>query len=301
MIYFMRNENKNKGNVLLIIIIVLLVVLISIGGVLVYRSYSNNNGANSNNINNDVNDKEENPNIDENNNSENSNNKDENVIKNLNMDSDLVDIIVNKLNYFSRIEFNHSEMGSSGGRFGLLYKKDKLLIKDLPAEIRMDYVVESFDLENDAKFDGINKYTIDKDKFKNKYIELMGRNVNIELVNYDWKCPGATIDDNNIIILMACGETWGPAYQIYKKYTKAEKNTDEIYLYEKISIVDQNSFDESNKVDVYSDLEHNKLVANNVEETEIFSSKYIDKFSEYKYTFKLEDGNYIFYSVEKVK
>lgn len=49
----MNDGSKNKGNLFLIIIIVLLVTLIEIGGVLVYRSYSdkdvNNNNVNENN------------------------------------------------------------------------------------------------------------------------------------------------------------------------------------------------------------------------------------------------------------
>lgn len=311
MIYFMMNENKNKGNVLLIIIIVLLVVLISIGGVLIYKSYSDIE-QNNNNINNDVNDKEENPNIDENNNSENSNNKDENVIKNLNMDSDLVDMINKKIEFFNRTEFDYTLFDNIDDKFGILYKKDKLLIKDLPAEIRMSYVVESFDLKTEAEFEGINdygvsKYIINEDKFKQRYFKLLGNDVNYEPVEYSYMCPGVSIENGNIITSVdGCGGTWGPHYEIYKKYTKAEKNNNEIYLYEKIAFVNIKFVDYSNDYDVsfdiYSDIKHSKPIANNViNEKEIFSSKYIDKFSEYKYTFKLEDGNYIFYSVEKVK
>lgn len=286
-------DKSNNGKIILGFVIGLLVMaVIGMAGYIIYDK--NNNKVNDNNQlenNNNINDEN------------NSSIKEEIKVEDLNINSDLINMIIKKISYFNTIEFTHSEMGKSGNLFGILYKKDKLLIKDLPADIRMDYVISSFDLENEAEFDGVNKYTIYNDKFKEKYIELMGKNVNLELVSYDWKCPNPTFEDDNIIIMMGCGGTWGPAYQIYKKYIRAEKVNNEIYLYEKIAVVDQNSLDEFNKLDVYSDLEHNNLVANNVEETEkeIFSSKYIDKYLEYKYTFKLEDGNYIFYSIEKIK
>ena len=303
----MNNENKKSNNLLLWIIIILLIILIGIGGVLVYTSYSDDVNTNINNYVNENNKVEEDNNKNED--LENDTDKDEVIVENLNLNSDLINIIVKKIDFFNRGEFNYTQIDDNDEKFGILYKNDKLLIKDLPAEIRMGYVVDNFDLETEAEYGGVNdygvvKYIINNDKFKQKYFQLMGKDVNYEPVVYDYICPSPTIENGNIIFYHGgCGGTWEPPlYKIFKKYTRAEKNNNEVYLYEKIAFVNINLVDDSSEFDIYSDIEHTNLIANSVKnENEIFSSKYINKFSEYKYTFKLEDGNYIFHSVEKVK
>ena len=50
----------------------------------------------------------------------------------------------------------------------------------------------------------------------------------------------------------------------------------------------------------YTDINQTTKIATNLTVDEVLE-KYEDKLSQYKYTFKLDDGNYYFYSVERVK
>ena len=139
----MNNENKNNRNVLLYIIIILLIILIGIGGVLVYRSYSDKDIDNSNNI-------------QDNDNQVNANNKDnsdddneDEVIK-----KDLYDKLIRYLNFKDNAyDFWYSETKNFSDSFGVLYKKDKVLIKDLSDEFKMFYVINNVECDNCEELD----------------------------------------------------------------------------------------------------------------------------------------------------
>lgn len=320
----MNNENDN--NLLLYIIIILLIILVGIGGVLIYKSCSDkdiNNNYNDNVNENDKveeNDDKNNNLIEDNDNFEKDNNgnsagKDvenkNNVLEQISLDDNLIKKIIEDLNPFNALTFIHSTDSYVGERFGILYKKDKLLIKDLPANVRMHYVIGNMNLERDAQFDGINKYYVSKDKFKMLYHQLLGKDVIYEPVGYDYNCPPVFVEGDNIIIGYGCGDTSGPGYYIKHKYISAEKYDEKLNLYVRVALIEEIDSDVlMDKINIYSDLTHNNLVAGNVDRNDdIFSINYLDNYPLYKYTFKYNDNgdgvkdykDYYFYSVEKVK
>ena len=81
---------------------------------------------------------------------------------------------------------------------------------------------------------------------------------------------------------------------------KAEKTNNEIYLYEIVTSENEVEEQSTGVKHFYTDINQTTKIASNLTVDEVLK-KYEDKLSQYKYTFKLEDGNYYFYSVERVK
>lgn len=285
-------EEKKKSNGLLVIVIVLLVILIGVGDVIIYQNYQNNNTKDNND-----------ELVDKNDDTNNDNDAFKgNETESIGIDSELVKILVDKLSAFDDFAFTYLYPGSSSNKkFGILYKQDKLLAENLPIDVKTYLVSANLYSEKRDTIGGYEcEYRISNEEFKDQYYKLFGKGTTYEIVEFNFSLPILWFQDGEIIIGACGGDTRGPGYFIYRKFVKAEKTDGELYLYEKVAFADETDevFDENV---FYSDVEYTNKIIEGVSEEEIFSSKYIDKLPEYKYTFKLEDGNYYFESVERVK
>lgn len=289
---------KKNINVLLIVFLLIIVI---VEGFIIYEGYNNKeinvDCINNSNINNNSN------NIDSN---DENNTNNQIILKDsiiyLKEISDLIVMLKPFDNPWYTIDGYYDDL------YGILYKKDKTLIKDLPADVKTHFVLENMNI-HDVQFDkDSDYYYIDNFDFKEKYHELMGENIKYDISGYD-RCSPVSIKNNQIRFrhaIAGCGDSYGGT-PIYKKIVNVEKNGNDIYLYEKVAITSDLKTNEKDEwvVNVYSDVNHNNIIQSEMKEddieNEIFSSNYINKLPMYKYTFKLENDSYIFYSVEKVK
>ena len=321
----MSNENKNNKNSLLYIIITLLIILIGIGGILIYRSYGDNNVIQDNgngDNNNDENNKVEN----------NGSSKDEN----LENKSDLVELSSEAIEFYG---------------YDNLYKNIYPFNYELGGFEELGYYYHNFDYRNVesmddyfkiyltaslfTKYDNRDLYSIyendnydhvvPKKVFEAEYKKLFGNDkVNFDVLknNSYQTCPGIFSDEfyglklnDEIYIAEQCGGTGFP--EILTDVVKYEKTNDDndLYIYEIVGYIKYSGEigDENygELFDVYSDENKNNIIDS---EIEIDPFKYNlltvkDKLSMYKYTFKYNSNgddienyeDYYFYSVEKVK
>lgn len=112
-------------------------------------------------------------------------------------------------------------------------------------------------------------------------------------------CPGATYDNasQTYTVVSGCGGTLIPYYE--KEVVKAVQYSDRIEIEEKALYAVPEMSDETSEVQLklYTADQETLLDTLSSEEKDILT-KYQDKLSTYKYTFKEEDGKYYFDSVE---
>ena len=169
-------------------------------------------------------------------------------------------------------------------------------VKDIPNYTKMQLMIEYICGVWSGK-----EYQIEEEKFKEVYHQLFGKNTEYNYEDYNNGCDYMSKKGN--IIELGSGECGDNSMiQIFRHLYKAEKNNNELYMYEKTAF----NFNRG----LYKDYEHNELISkdfdydellNNIWENNTFG-EYEDKASTYKYTFKPnDDGTYYFYSVELVK
>ncbi len=169
-------------------------------------------------------------------------------------------------------------------------------------EFVKDKKVESSDISNkrafniaEWKFVEEKTETITLDEFTNKVKIFLGKDYNFDpsAINYQGSsCPNYNYDSNTKVFTKqetACGGTCGPmtVYNVVKAV-----DTDGILKLD-VKIV----FASSETALYYSDYARTNKIGEFGEDVKQLYSKG----SDYKFTFKLEDGNYVFVSSEPVK
>ena len=91
---------------------------------------------------------------------------------------------------------------------------------------------------------------------------------------------------------------------MYDMAYKASIKDNELYIYELVAYINYGN-STSDIAELYKDKEKTELICNtdcNLYANAIgdLSLDHADEFAQYKYTFKLKDNNYYFYSVERV-
>ena len=281
---------KKNEKIILYLITILLIILVFMGGYIIYNMTSNNN-TNQNNDMNQVENNQNNNSTDKNetNNDLNSNEKEE--ISNVSHED--IEKLKNRwLFYFST--YNYTGSTNYDSSFGFLYRKNKTLISELSKELRMLYVIHNIDLSKYDKYSDY-EYRFSIGEFKKLYYELLDEKAKFEQVNTGL-VYGISFDDNYAYLNTVGGDTVGPGYHIKNKFIKSEQKNDEIYLYEKVLI--QYSPEEGD-IKYYSNFDLQNSFAINEKLEDVFE-KYSIRIPTYKHTFKIKNGNYIYYSVEKV-
>ena len=275
-------EKKNKNMVVIIIILCLL--LVGAVGFIVYDKSFRTSGNNNNINNNNDSDKE----ID-------------NKVESLNISSDFVKGLYNKTKYYEHI--------SSRNEY---FSKDKLLVSsmsnDLKARIAIANMSESSILYGEDKFIEevpVGEYFSEKDLIEG-FNKAFGKNAvynRIDKIAYSENELGYDYyDEEGIYYAIPGGSGYAVEFSYDEDIISAYKYSDKIEITTALAYC--GTVEGTNKKGCYADSKGKELIDSTVSETEKFSGvKYKDKLGQYKYTFTLDnsDGNYYFYSVEKIK
>jgi len=300
----MEEKKVNSTNKLLIVLVVLLSLLVGgFGGYIVFSHISKNDSKNFNKIEGEAIDKDKHE-------SGNKDNIDEEIVKDLSLDSTIVQTLSDKVigvytnNLLSKYE-------------DYFYKNDKVILVDeditfklsLAAETISDYFKrDNFGYNCDSGVCGVSY--IDEDSLKQAYYSLFGNNTTYtresfnlsgctSSSNYTWSSVNNRYETK---IPDGCGGTvcGGTISKLAyaKQITSSTVDKIEIYeyFYKEVCGDNINYY--------YSDYNKNNLIGSttNLSNPEDVFTKYTDKLGQYKYTFvKDSDGIYVFTSVEKVK
>lgn len=146
-----------------------------------------------------------------------------------------------------------------------------------------------------------NKNTISAEKLEQAIKNTFGKNYKFEHKTYN-SCPSYTYDSVNKIYQLAqegCGGTCGP--NNIKEITKVIKTKKTIEVYEKVIFTNAQTI-EGNQVPYYKENNLKELLGylttDDIGYNEENEKKLLAQGSLYKFTFKLEDGNYVFLSSE---
>lgn len=218
---------------------------------------------------------------------------------------------------YERVQPNYYNLTNGYADLGHYYHdNDKILTSNMDNKLKMSLSVKL--LLSDDYYD-VNKYKnmngdfqIPKNLLEEAYHLLFGNNSKFKFTEVDTECPGILkesldnelypLKDGEIYIATQCSNT--EVDRLSQKIVKLEKTKDqkELYIYEEVAYLvymhDENN--EKDYYDYYKDKDRKILIGSAKTETYKEISKK-NQMNIHKYTFKLEDGNYYFYSVEKVK
>lgn len=150
----------------------------------------------------------------------------------------------------------------------------------------------------------LDKYILDK-KITVDTIKSLEKTSSYPLAQYEVNSYGIILTDNKVQLVGPCGAE-GPYDFTDKKLEKAEKNSKNLYLYEKQAFAKWEIDEKTDDLvlDYYKDYARKELVEKNIEDkrTDTIKNNDIkwDLYNTYKYTFKIENGNYYFQSFELV-
>lgn len=231
----------------------------------------------------------------------------------LSIDDSLVTELYNKINYFSIT-------GPAGYNFsGYFYQKDSITVDDMDNKAKIFLALNNAETTSDELEQTL---FVSDSSMKQAIEDLFG---NVDYKNESLSTPigcgfsRAYYDESKkqYSIGVACGGTGFPYYKT--KLIQARKYENKIEIYEKHLAIKIEQLVKENGYDVpkysiykkfvrngkdcteYECLVGNDTIAENVDLTEEQLENYMGKADTYKYTFKLENGKYHFYSAEKVK
>lgn len=284
----MNNENNNilktkKNNRKYLIILSVIIILLFITGFTILKLMNNNSNENiDNNLNNNKQDS-----IDGNQNTD-SNNSDNEFVE-----LSTTDEIVNKLMENVKTPTMLSHNIKDGYYYVYFYLKDKITIETMDNQMKL--------LLGFQKLNFPNKVT--SETLKNALTEIFGKNISYfdEEMNI-YVCPKYEYNNNIYTAYSGCGGAFFPKYD--KKIVKSLKYNNKIEIYEQVIYIKYkfiNNEREPSMIELYNADTETKLGETSIDSNQDNFEIYKDKLSTYKYTFNLEDGNYYFYSVEKVK
>lgn len=274
---------RKKRNIILPFLIIIIILLLGTTGYLVYDKYNTKDDT-----------KEENSN--------------EQSIS-LEITEDLMNTTMNLFNSpYTSVQLH-----------GYFYKINKQLVKKMDEDALLNmaiYKAKIAKFKNESiKYDGETKYYFDQDEIDAIAIELFGENVklNHKTITVDAETYIFNNSDKRYEIVYLGGKG-GPTSSIYTKLYKVEKTDDTVsiiirFAYLKMEEIENitASDDELYEYKVYNSM--NAIKENYIDSIELHSCTNCsigigyaneNKLPQYKFTYKLNNGNTIFYSVEKI-
>lgn len=271
------SENNSKNS--LIIIIILCLTVIGLTGYIVYDKIIRQDTSAT---------------------SETNNNS--NKIESLDINSNFVMDLYNKTNYYehisSRIEY---------------FLKDKLLVSDMSDDLRMRIARANMP-ENSVQFGQDKKFINDipvgeyfsEQNLIDGFNKAFGKNAVYTRLDSigksEYEIGYEYYEKEQIYYMIPAGSGYAVQFSYDEDIISATRVSDKIEITTALAYC--GIPDDSTKSGCYTDSKGKTLVDSTVSDGDKFSGlKYKDKLSQYKYTFTLDnsDGNYYFYSVEKVK
>lgn len=185
-------------------------------------------------------------------------------------------------------------------QFGTYYREDKTLMSKISNEFRIRLVLNNLSYQSYPTTDGVScSYMIPESDLQVAYRKFFDSTVSYEYIESKGACPTfVRNDEKNIEISECCKDIESLGVHIYSVLEKADKTEEELYLYERMGVYD----DTTNTY--YKDLNLKHKVRENFELPSFdirvdYLKKNLEKFTQYKYTFKIKNDQYYLYSVER--
>lgn len=188
-----------------------------------------------------------------------------------------------------------------GYDFMNLYSNDNVNIDSLKTQafyMAFDILLEEKGTNSSDGYKKLNSFTYDE--VNNKAKLLFGKEFNVEEKKYNM-CPGYTYDSTAKIYTateLGCGCTGSPEGPITTLY-KATQTENQIDIYESVIY---SKYIEINDgyLEYYKDAAHRQKIEIGICDDNFSSKKCIDNSTKYKFTYTLEDENYILKDITKV-
>lgn len=273
------SENKSSSSKSLIIIIVMLcLTLIGLTGYIVYDKVLGSNANEDNNVSN------------------------QNVkIENLDIDSEFVKSLFSKTEYYEHI--------SSRNEYFL---KDKLLVSEMSDDLKARIAIANMPENSIQNGEGkkfveeipVGEYFSEKNLIDG-FSRAFGKNSTYtrldKIGNSNYEIGYNFYENEEIYYAIPGGSGYVVPFSYDEDIISASKFSNKIEITTTLAYCGIS--DDLNHSGCYADSEGKILIDSTINQGYDFSGlKYKDKLSQYKYTFTLDnsDGNYYFYSVEKV-
>lgn len=182
-------------------------------------------------------------------------------------------------------------------------------ISDMNIEYLVNNVIYNM---QDTLIDMEDKKSFLETNFKVKYNEIYGSSTYQSIIDILKNtgiigCPSVNYNEENNVFDVVYKCNYNTDEYITRNIVRAQQNDENLYIYEKALIIKIDN--DNKKIILYNNknIKIGELELNNIDadiETIIKSqnlSSYINKFDQYKYTFKKHNDNYYFYSIELFK
>lgn len=272
-------EKKGKTNKVLIGIIIFLVLIIGLGAGY-FICYMSDNNSNNNQSNTEINN-----NVEE---------DKQNNFKLEKVDVETVRYLYDKIQP-DGYEYNSDDL--------IYYDGNKLLASSLSSKVKNGLAKHNLTYS----FNDVNpKFSLED--FKKAYFKMFESSTKFEMVDSN-NCPGVIFNnDNTVTIFNQCGGTG--MNNLINDLVYASKDDNNLYIYEKYAFISYLGEADSDGIDLgylYEDKNKTKKIDDNPvsypgwNENNI-NKTILDKYNTLinKYTFKIENDNYYFISVEPV-
>lgn len=185
------------------------------------------------------------------------------------------------------------------------YSYDKLFVKYMD-----DAFIKEMAL---SKLTLLDKTTIDANILEKQYKNIVGNNTIYKNRTFQTQCStlkyNATLNDYTIIKNPTCDTTPKDNDEYFDKIQSAYQYSDRIeintlvgYKEEKKEQVDEGVLTSTGEVIIKKDMDDTEIIGTFTESLDEIKKKIDEsKLAKYKYTFRLDNNNYYFYSVEKVE
>lgn len=310
-------EKKHKINLSMVLLIIA-IIIIAIMSFFIYQlySYKQTTSTTISELNNKINSLENNQN-DKTNNSNNNQSQETNKIDKLDINDDLIKQLHGYI--LKSDDFGNGEDSSSFAPVGehvSFYKDSKVTFSSLSDAEKTLVVLKNYNqdevkqvnksqLKNIIKTEGIHDIVKVYDNLSNKAMKIFNQ-TNINWKNYDGLA--ATLDYNNdcYYLVEYDGGGLGTCEYGYSEIQSAEKDQENIYIYDKFIYIDTTNeliSEGDNKTHIYTSSNKTEDIGSEKTDEKISQlyKKYENKLKTYKHTFKQrEDGSYYWVSSEQV-
>ncbi len=142
-------------------------------------------------------------------------------------------------------------------------------------------------------FNSVNKDEFTKEELINAYIKTFGSSDNYKDASFDYECKHFKYDNSNDSYILTSNDcSIESSKEIVENIISTDVKKDKIIMTTVVGIYDNSNKSLYNYKNIYEPVASN--VGSNFD-----IKKYQNKLNSYKYTFKIEDDKYYFYSIEK--
>ena len=181
-------------------------------------------------------------------------------------------------------------------------EKDNYTVNDIDNNVKLMLATEQIYLKDSSFKSGNFPIIKTKVEMQNEMQNIFGNSVIYADSNITLNCKGVGLyDENNQTYTFTepegCGGTLTP--HIESKAVSATKYSDKLEIVEKMAYIDYTEGANGLITNVHKNVNDTSIIGTLSDNDDIFTL-YGDKLDSYKYSFKYENGNYYFESIEKI-